>query len=569
MFRELVVHVVEVGREPLGERAVLGEEILKPHVPLRHHRVGERGRVRRENLRDGAVGDEVADVQPLPSEALDEGARLGVGDHSIDLRLEHRGLEQIAALGSIEQRGVRHRAPVEVREARGQLVARQRVRLDGARGRIVLDAIEKIGRRQHRPHGEPDRFGAVLRAREVIVVHLHGASHLGRFERTAVDLHAEGLDDLPRTRISCRRGRARHEPRLLCRVRQRLGHQIGRRLEVSLVLADRHAEGGGGVVELQALLGQKHRGRLRRGPEQIADRVVVFGVVEAMDGDASGIDTSRPADYPGPIPRVCCRRRSDRSFARHRCRRYRPPRPARQPARTRAASARNTWKPCSCEQLSFVPPQWRRRGRGTPSRLTNSRASSVVSGTRSPNGSHPRNFSWHAYTVRQSAWLPAAIAWRFLIDRFIVSRCGSPSPLREGHWRLAASHCWSASWRCAQTPAATAPDSEPSFSVVVERDDLAGSCPDLPWFTARIASHAGKAGHAGHFEITLAKRGDAWQARIQRWEQSRTSPAAERVLQDRSPACGPLAEAVALTIAILADDYAKDTATASRSGLRC
>lgn len=111
----------------------------------------------------------------------------------------------------------------------------------------------------------------------------------------------------------------------------------------------------------------------------------------------------------------------------------------------------------------------------------------------------------------------------------------------------------------AQAPASTAPDSEPPFSVAVERDDLALSCPDLPWFTARIASHAGKAGHAGHFEITLAKRGDAWQARIQRWEQSRNMPAAERVLQDRSPTCGPLAEAAALTIAILADDYAKGT----------
>jgi len=108
----------------------------------------------------------------------------------------------------------------------------------------------------------------------------------------------------------------------------------------------------------------------------------------------------------------------------------------------------------------------------------------------------------------------------------------------------------------AQAPA-IAPDSEPPFTVAVERDDLASSCPDLHWFTARIASHAGKAGHAGHFEITLARRGDAWQAKIQRWEPSRNMPAAERVLQDRSPACGPLAEAVALTIAILADDYAK------------
>ena len=109
----------------------------------------------------------------------------------------------------------------------------------------------------------------------------------------------------------------------------------------------------------------------------------------------------------------------------------------------------------------------------------------------------------------------------------------------------------------AQAPAPPLEESEPTFSVVVERDDLAVSCPDLPWFTERIASHAGRAGHAGHFKVALTKRGEAWQARIQRWEQARSSLEAPRVLQDRSPACEPLAEAVALTIAILADDTAQ------------
>jgi hypothetical protein len=109
----------------------------------------------------------------------------------------------------------------------------------------------------------------------------------------------------------------------------------------------------------------------------------------------------------------------------------------------------------------------------------------------------------------------------------------------------------------AQTSAPSVAESEPAFSVVVERDDTAVSCPDLPWFTEQIASHAGSAGHAGHFKVALSKRGEAWQARIQRWEQNRTSLEAPRVIQDRSPACQPLAEAVALTIAILADDTAQ------------
>ena len=103
----------------------------------------------------------------------------------------------------------------------------------------------------------------------------------------------------------------------------------------------------------------------------------------------------------------------------------------------------------------------------------------------------------------------------------------------------------------------TASHTEPSFSVEVERDDSAQTCPEQDWFRARIASHAGQAGQAGDFRVTLTRHSDAWQARIERWEQSSSAPAAARVLRDRSSACQPLAEAVAVTIAILADDVAK------------
>jgi hypothetical protein len=109
----------------------------------------------------------------------------------------------------------------------------------------------------------------------------------------------------------------------------------------------------------------------------------------------------------------------------------------------------------------------------------------------------------------------------------------------------------------AQNRPSTSPADERPFSVEVERDDVAVSCPDRPWFSARIASHAGNAGHAGIFKLTLSKRRDAWYARIQRWEQNRSSPAAERVLRDRSQGCEPLAEAAALTIAMSAENLAK------------
>lgn len=105
-------------------------------------------------------------------------------------------------------------------------------------------------------------------------------------------------------------------------------------------------------------------------------------------------------------------------------------------------------------------------------------------------------------------------------------------------------------------PVAQAADAS-AFSLEIEREDTAVSCPDSDWFDTRIASHAGRAGHAGTFRLTLTRRGEVWHARIQRWERNKSSIATERNLQDRSSACAPLAEAAALTIAILADDVAQ------------
>jgi len=95
------------------------------------------------------------------------------------------------------------------------------------------------------------------------------------------------------------------------------------------------------------------------------------------------------------------------------------------------------------------------------------------------------------------------------------------------------------------------------FSLEVERSRSALRCPDLTWFLARVASHPGRSGQAGKFKVTLERRGGTWRARIQSWEPGNESlPPAERVLQDRSTACEPLAEAVSVTIAILAEDVA-------------
>jgi hypothetical protein len=107
--------------------------------------------------------------------------------------------------------------------------------------------------------------------------------------------------------------------------------------------------------------------------------------------------------------------------------------------------------------------------------------------------------------------------------------------------------------------------SESPLSLELTRDDSAAACPDLPWFREHVAAHAGASGQAGKFKLWLAHNPDGWHALIQRWEPgAETEPAAERKLSDRSTACQPLAEAVAITIAILADDYAQHRPTPSQ-----
>lgn len=110
----------------------------------------------------------------------------------------------------------------------------------------------------------------------------------------------------------------------------------------------------------------------------------------------------------------------------------------------------------------------------------------------------------------------------------------------------------------AAQPVASVEAPEPHFSVSLETDEYAASCPDQAWFEERIASHSGQARHAGRYRIVLGRRSDAWHARIQRLEDSRDTPASERLLQDRSSGCEPLAEAAALTVALLAEDSAQE-----------
>ena len=75
--------------------------------------------------RVGLLVPQVAQVQPLAGEVLDERVRLRIGQHAPHLLLEHRRLLQLAPRRRVEQLVVRNAAPQEERQPRRQLEVRR------------------------------------------------------------------------------------------------------------------------------------------------------------------------------------------------------------------------------------------------------------------------------------------------------------------------------------------------------------------------------------------------------------------------------------------------------------
>lgn len=100
-----------------------------------------------------------------------------------------------------------------------------------------------------------------------------------------------------------------------------------------------------------------------------------------------------------------------------------------------------------------------------------------------------------------------------------------------------------------------------AIAIDVRRDESAEDCPDSSWFRGRLAEQRGETQQRGDFTVSLSRKGDTFRATIQRWQDGERI-AAERVLADRSTSCAPIAEAVAVTLAILAEDFAREQARA-------
>lgn len=96
---------------------------------------------------------------------------------------------------------------------------------------------------------------------------------------------------------------------------------------------------------------------------------------------------------------------------------------------------------------------------------------------------------------------------------------------------------------------------EQALRVQVEKSEAARACPSESWFMARVLSHSPATGIAGNYRIELSRTEQRWRAKITRLGAD-GSVLAERVLEDSGASCAPLAEASALTVAILADSTA-------------
>ena len=155
MLRQPLVEERVIRVQEVADRTVLAQHVLEEHRGLGFHRLAKLGRPFLELVRIRLHGVEVARLEPLAGEVRGEGGRARIGEHPIDLGFKHARVAQPAGFGERQQLLVRHRAPEEIADPRGELERRHLVHERGvARIGIALDAEQEIGRDQHRLDGE-------------------------------------------------------------------------------------------------------------------------------------------------------------------------------------------------------------------------------------------------------------------------------------------------------------------------------------------------------------------------------------------------------------------------------
>ena len=279
--------------QQIEDAAVLAHDRRKEPPRLFQHRgpqavvePGESLRVRREAVQP-------LQLQPLQGEVLDQRLGFRVLEHAPHLGV--RDCPQLVLLGQLGQFLVRHGAPQEVRQPRGELVFVQRPDL-GAVGTVVqFGAEQELGRAQHGLHRQLQTGLPGLTAGDWPTRPAGQPFHFVRRGGPAVGPRGESLQDLPRLlRLRLARRARQQPPRLAGRVsggpsRSPLHDALGRR-QVPLHQHGRHRQHVADVVESVAdVVRREILGGIEIDAHQIADRVAIFGPVQPPHRDAARV----------------------------------------------------------------------------------------------------------------------------------------------------------------------------------------------------------------------------------------------------------------------------------------
>jgi hypothetical protein len=201
MTREAFVDERVIGRQEIQDAAVLLDDAREEELRLALEALSQVVVEVRIEIRIRLDGLEIAQVQPLSREILDERGSARIAEHSAHLRLEHARLVQAALLGEIEQRLVGDTAPDKERQPRRELDVAHEVRgADGDVRRLDFGAKHEGGARQHAPERKLDpSLEAALRT--PVFVERQQSRQVGFVDRSAIRAPRECREDFARARL--------------------------------------------------------------------------------------------------------------------------------------------------------------------------------------------------------------------------------------------------------------------------------------------------------------------------------------------------------------------------------
>jgi hypothetical protein len=157
---------------------------------------------------------ELAQIQPLTGEVLDDGVRFRVGEHARDLLLQYLRIAEAPLCSDVEQLIVWDAAPQEERQPRGEIGVADAIGLtDSQRGRFVFRAVHESWRDENARQCLLDA-GVEVGRLAAGLIEVHERRELGCAHRPSVRAARERREDRSRTSVFARvdAGRASTRP---------------------------------------------------------------------------------------------------------------------------------------------------------------------------------------------------------------------------------------------------------------------------------------------------------------------------------------------------------------------